>query len=65
MSKRDLGRAFRTLVDDTFINYKGVLLTKARGGYYWGNNFYGSIQQAEKAIDEARNNFSNSLNRKK
>lgn len=62
---RDLGKAFRKLVDDTWVNYKGALLEKGHGGYYWGNNWYGSIQAAEKAVDEAKEALLNSINRLK
>lgn len=59
--KRDLGKAFRVLIDNTWIRYRGCLIEKRHGGFAVGNDWYSTRKQAEEKIDRDVSTIGNSI----
>ena len=61
----DLAKAFDTLKDEMFINYKGNILERSGTGYIMSGKYYGSLEEVDSALGESFKGLNNSINRKK
>jgi len=58
----DIGASFGKLISHIFPRYRGVLLERHNGGWRWMGKVYYSKEDLDRAIDEAGNSLSNSIN---
>lgn len=57
----DLGRAFKTLIDDTFIKYSGCIIEKSEGQFKVGERTYPTLEDAKYGIDKTFREWGNTI----
>ncbi len=55
--------AYNDFINETFIKYKGCMITRTKTGFKWNLNEYGTIEDAYSAVDTAMGSLSESLKR--
>lgn len=61
----DLGKAFDTLKEEVFLNYKGNILEKKGTGYIMSGKYYATLEEVDAALKDSFNALNNSIINKK
>lgn len=57
--------ALKTIIESSFVMYKGCILERKSGGYQWGSDWFSSIELAKSHIEDQFEALSKSINRVK